>query len=190
MLSTLACITKRPIGTSQPVSSILATGINWTTELANYSVQESYEYNGLDFSNAITGGDTPNLDASLDSIEQIFQPVETATEYTNTIPRKIYLSALYRYNEKLNIGAAFFNQSFRGETLNAFGLHFNYDLAKWFNLGLTYSATKRSSDNIGATFSFQIKSWQLFGTSDNLVDLIDPTNGNDFGLRLGGNIYF
>ena len=168
----------------------LSQGITWDTEVANYIVQDSYNYNGLDFSDALTGGSTPNLNATLDSLEQIFQPEESADAYTNNIPRQIYLSSLYKVHEKWNVGAVYFNQEFRGVTQNVFGLHTNYDVFKWLNAGLTYSATDDSFDNLGMSFMLQGRSFQLFAISDNVIDIINPTQGNAFAIRLGGNLYF
>src|SRR5690606_9461780 len=100
----------------------------------------------------------------------------------NTIPRQIYLSGLYKANEKWRIGAVFFNQEFKGDSRNVVGLHTNYDLAKWFNLGLTYSATEDSFDNLGMSGTLQGKSFQLFAITDNIIDLINPTQGNAFAI--------
>ncbi len=168
----------------------LSNGITWTTEVTNYIIQDSYEYNGLDFSDALTGGSTPNLDATLDSLEQIFQPERSEGAYENNIPRQFYVSGLYKANEKWRVGAVFFNQEFRGVSRNVFGVHTNYDLAKWFNVGLTYSATEDTFDNLGMSMMLQGKSFQLFGISDNIIDIINPTQGNAFAVRLGGNLYF
>ena len=168
----------------------LSNGLNWKTRVTNYSIQDTYNYNGLDFSGALTGGDTPNLDATLDSLEQVFDPERSETSYSNNIPRQIYLSGLYKATEKWRVGAVFFNQEFRGVARNVFGLHTNYDLAKWVNVGLTYSATKGAYDNLGMSMMLQGKSFQLFIISDNVIDLINPTQGNDFAIRLGGNLFF
>lgn len=169
----------------------ISSGINWRTRITNYTINGSYEYNGLDFSDALTGGgDTPDLQNTIDSLEQVFDPVQTEVGYNSKIPRKIYLSALYQLTDKFKAGAVFFNEEFRGEPRSVFGAHFNYDLAKWFNVGATYSATNDSYDNLGMSLMLHGRSYQLFAITDNLVDLIDPTNGNAFGIRLGGNLYF
>ncbi len=168
----------------------LGNGITWQSRVTNYIIQDSYEYNGLDFSGALTGGDSPNLDATLDSLEQIFQPEEAQNAYTNNVPRRIYISGLYKASPKLNVGAVFFNEEFRGVARSVFGIHTNYDLAKWFNVGLTYSATEGSFDNLGTSLTLQGKSFQLFGVTDNIIDLVNPTQGNAFAIRLGGNLFF
>ncbi|MEO1257704.1 MAG: DUF5723 family protein [Bacteroidota bacterium] len=168
----------------------LSGGINWKTRVTNFKVQDSYEYNGLDFSNALTGGASPDFQNTLDSLEAIFQPVQTEEAYTNNIPRQIYVSGMYQVKEKWQVGAVFFNEEFRGVARNSFGLHTNYDLAEWFNFGLTYSANGDTFDNVGGSMTFHGKSFQLFAISDNVIDLINPTQGNAFAIRLGGNLFF
>ena len=134
--------------------------------------------------------DTPSLDATLDSLEQVFDPERKETAYTNNIPHQFYLSGLYKINEKWRAGAVFFNEEFRGLQRNVVGLHTNYDLAKWFNIGATYSATDSSYDNLGLSGMLQGKSFQLFAITDNIIDLVNPTQGNAFAIRLGGNLFF
>ena len=168
----------------------LSSGITWDNRVTNYSVQDSYEYNGLDFSGALTGGDTPDFEATLDSLEQIFQPEESSISYKSNIPRQIYLSGLYSVNDRLRAGAVFFNQSFRNVSNNVVGLHANYDLIKWFNVGVTYSMRENTFDNIGMSLMLHGRHYQLFAISDNVIDLIDPTKGNAFAIRLGGNLFF
>lgn len=168
----------------------LGSGITWKTRVTNYIVQDSYEYNGLDFSGALTGGDSPNLESTLDSLEQIFQPVEAENAYSNNVPRRIYISGLYKATEKLRVGAVFFNEEFRGVPRSVFGVHTNYDLAKWFNVGLTYSAAENSYDNLGMSLMLHGKGYQLFAVTDNVIDIVNPTRGNAFAIRLGGNLFF
>ena len=168
----------------------LSKGINWKTRVTNYSIQDSYEYNGLDFSAALTGGDSPDLDATLDSLEAVFDPERSEIAYISKIPRQFYLSGMYKATEKWRVGAVYFNEEFRGFTRNVVGLHTNYDLAKWFNLGMTYSASEGSYDNLGMSGMLQGKSFQLFAITDNIIDLVNPTKGNAFAIRLGGNLFF
>lgn len=164
--------------------------INWKTRVTNYTVQDDYEYEGLDFSDAITGGDAPDFGNTLDTLEQIFDPVRGQNAYSNTVPRKIYLSGMYQVHEKINIGAVFFSEYFRGVERSSFGLHGSFDVAKWLNAGLTYSAKNGTFDNLGMSLVIHGKAFQLFAVSDNLIDLLNPTQGNDFAVRLGGNLFF
>lgn len=168
----------------------LSNGINWKRRVINYVVQDSFYYEGLDFSGAISGGDSPDFGSTLDSIEQIFQPEKTDKKYTSALPRKIYLSALYKASETMNLGVVYFNENFRDVNRFAIGFHGNLDITKWLNLGLTYSITNDSYDNIGTSVILQGKIIQLYLVSDNILDVFNPVKGNNFAVRVGGNLFF
>ncbi len=168
----------------------LGSGITWKTRITNYIVQDSFLYEGLDFSGALTGGDSPDFGSTLDSIEQIFQPTRAENSYSNNIPRKIYLSALFKASERARVGVVYFNENFRNVNSYAIGLNGNFDIAKWLNAGFTYSITENSYDNLGMSLMMQGRSFQLFGVTDNVLDIFNPVKGNNFAIRLGGNLFF
>ncbi len=168
----------------------IGSGITWKTRVTNYIVQDSFLYEGLDFSGALTGGDSPGFGSTLDSIEQIFQPERAENIYSNNIPHKIYLSALYKASEKVRVGVVYFNENFRNENSYAIGLHGNFDVAKWLNAGFTYSITEDTYDNLGMSVMLHGKSVQFFGVTDNILDIFNPVKGNNFAIRLGGNLFF
>jgi len=168
----------------------ISNGITWKSRVTNYIVQDSFLYEGLDFSGALTGGDSPDFGSTLDSIEQIFQPKEAANNYTSNIPHKVYLSALYKANDRVRVGAVYFNENFHNQNSYAIGLHVNFDVAKWFNAGVTYSITEDTYDNLGMSLMLHGKTFQLFGATDNILDIFNPVKGNNFAIRLGGNLFF
>ncbi|MFQ5446527.1 MAG: DUF5723 family protein, partial [Saprospiraceae bacterium] len=109
--------------------SVLDLGqINWDDNVTNYRATQSYEYDGLDFSQALTGGESANFDQALDTLEQLFQPEKTSIGYSTTLPRKVYLNALYSLNGMLSVGGLIFYEKFRGESTTAVAVGANAKL--------------------------------------------------------------
>lgn len=172
-------------------ASVIDIGkINWSSGVTNYVVDGLYEYEGLDFSEALTGGESPDLGQALDTLEQIFKVTETGQAYSNRIPRKVYLSVLYNLNEQIRLGAVFSNEHFRGINSRVVGLGGNLDLASWLNAGIVYAITENSYNNLGVNLTLHLKFLQLFAVTDNFLDIVDPENGKNLSVRIGANLCF
>lgn len=172
-------------------ASVIDLGkITWDDNVTNYAATESYEYDGLDFSQALTGGDT-NFDAALDTLEALFQVEKTNRSYSNKLPRKIYLSATYQLNDVWRIGGVFFNENFRGESASAAAVGVNFSPLKAIDVGATYAVKENKSyDNLGLNLTLTLGPIQIFGVTDNVMALVEPGDAKNFTARIGGALLF
>ena len=160
--------------------------ITWDEDVTNYAATQSYEYDGLDFSQALTGGDI-NFAEALDTLEQLFNVEETHLSYTSKIPRKMYLTAAFKLNKTWTLSGVLFNENFRGTSSSAAGVGVNATPLKFLNAGLMYAVKENKSyDNLGVNLTLKFGPVQLFGVTDNILALLDPGNSKNFSARIGG----
>jgi len=173
-------------------ASILDIGsIEWKEDTRNYTSQGTYTYEGLDISEALTGGDEdPEFGNPLDTLESIFRTTETNDSYTVDLPTKFYLSGQYQATEKLAIGAAFFAEKFRNNTFQALSINGRYQVLKQLTLGANYTTLLETDKNfnIGVNAAIKVGPVQIFGTTDNVISLINQDDAQYFSARFGVNL--
>jgi hypothetical protein len=171
-------------------ASLIDVGsIHWEDGVTNYTATKSYEYDGLDFSQALTGGEV-NFEDALDTLEQLFRVEKSAGSYTNHLPRKMYLSILYKLNDTWSFGGAAVNESFRGVSAMTYAVGANAALYKFLTLGATYAITENNFDNIGLNTTLKLGPVQVFATTDNIIAAVRPGDSKNFNVRIGGNLLF
>ncbi len=174
------------LGKLDLAASIIDIGkITWDDNVTNYAATKSYQYDGLDFSQALTGGDS-NLGNALDTLEALFQVEKSSGSYSNKLPRKMYLSAGWQLNDTWRLSGVFFNENFRGESAAAVAVGVNAALLKAVNIGATYAVKENKSyDNLGLNLALNLGPFQLFGVTDNIFALVKPGDAKNFTARFG-----
>lgn len=159
--------------------------ITWDEGVTNYAATQTYLYTGLDISSALTGEDIGFGDA-LDTLKEIFQVVETSTAYTNRLPQKIHLSALYHLTDMWSVGGAFFHETFRGSAVTAASVGVNVSPWKVLHAGAFYTIKQNKQfDNLGLHATLNLGPVQVFGVTDNVLALANPGDASDFTARAG-----
>ncbi len=177
------------LGKLDLAASVLDLGkITWDHNVTNYEATQTYQYDGLDFSNALTG-DSVNFGDALDTLKSIFKVRETTGSYSTTLTRKIYLSARYKLNEKWAVSGLFFNENFRGKPNSSVAVGVNFSPIKQLNAGLSYAFKQPDSyNNLGLNLTLKLGPMQVFGVTDNLFSLVNPGDANNFSARAGASI--
>ena len=178
------------LGNLKVAASIVDLGsINWTENVRNYTSSGSFEYDGLDFSGAITGSDA-SFEGALDTLQEVFEVVETFNEYSTSLPQKLYVSAVYDLTDMWQLGASYYNESYNGTSSNAISLGAQARLGKLFTVGGNYSIYNDNFANIGLNGTAKIGPVQLVLASDNVIGLFDLDNTKYTNFRLGLNLIF
>lgn len=179
------------IGKLDLSASLLDLGkITWDDDVTNYIATKSYEYDGLDFSEALTGGEDVNFDQALDTLDALFQVEKTSSSYSSKLPRKIYLSGVYKLNETWSLGGLFFNENFRGKSTVSAAVGANAALFKFLNAGATYAVKDGTFDNIGLNVTLTLGPVQVFAVTDNVIAAFKPGDTNNYSVRLGAGLCF
>lgn len=180
------------VGQFEFAASVIDLGatINWKEEVRNHSASGVFEYDGLDFSNALTG-ESVDFDQAIDTLEQIFQVTETKLEYSTDLPTKVYLSATMNL-ENWRLGALFFTGSYRGKNYPALAFSANTTVLKILSVGGTYTIQPEldSYANIGLNVATRFGPVQAFATTDNIIAVFNPGESQTFGARVGVNLIF
>ncbi|MEY3366933.1 MAG: hypothetical protein RI973_88 [Bacteroidota bacterium] len=174
------------LGKADLALSVIDLGkINWDNEVVNYRATQTWLYDGLDFSGALTG-EGVSFDDALDTLEQLFQVEKTADSYSISLPRKVNFSALWQFNTTWRAGIAFVQENFRRASYNALAAGLNARLIPALDLGVSYAIMEnRSYDNVGLNFTLKLGPLQLYGMTDNVISLLKPGDANFFTAGLG-----
>ncbi|HWA35008.1 MAG TPA: DUF5723 family protein [Cyclobacteriaceae bacterium] len=154
-------------------ASLLDLGyINWTNNTYQYTLNPAtakYTFGGIDVSKLLDGNAT-SFSAQVDSIQKKFEMKEAPIgSYKTMLPLKMYLGAQYEIIPNLNVGALFFNESYRGRSAAGMTASVNKNFGKWVSTSLSYTVSNRSYNNIGLGVSFNVAPVQLYIVGDNLL---------------------
>ncbi len=92
--------------------------------------------------------------------------------------------------KNLTVGALLFAQGNQSEYTPAFALNIRKDFGNIFSLGTQYAMVKGEVHNIGLSTALKLGPVQLFLTSDNILPVINPMNGQNVNIRFGMNLAF
>ncbi len=167
----------------------LAGSIKWQNDGKSYSSKGNFKYSGVnsdDFFNI----DSLNSNSFRDTLKSIIGFKETANpSHTQNLPTKIYLSATYELNEKIRLGALFYNENGGFDiSRTGFMVNANYKLMKNLELGGSLGLRNGSFTNIGLHAIAQLGPVQIFGVTDNIIGALQPYNSKNTNGRLGINI--
>lgn len=169
--------------------SVLDLGnLSWEEEVFNYSIQDEYDYNGLNVTDALFDDD---VDIILqDTLREIYQAAETQASYTSPLGTKAYVSGTYKINDRFRAGAVGYVEVFRDEFFSALGLNIQGQFGKVLNAGFLYAFRNKRLDNLGLNIGLNFGGLELYGATDNLLTALNLENANSANIRLGANIVF
>ncbi|MEZ5040730.1 MAG: DUF5723 family protein [Saprospiraceae bacterium] len=171
--------------------SVLDIGgrIDWKEDVRNYSLQGEYEYQGLDVAQGILDNQS-ELGNAIDSLKDVYQPIETSREYSTDIPLRSYLSVGYQMSDQIRLGALFYTENYRGETYGALALNGQLELNKLLTLGVTYAYRQERFDNFGLQAIATLGPVQVYAATDNILTVVNPADSHSSNFRVGLNLLF
>lgn len=164
--------------------------INWGQNGTNYTSHGIHHFKGVNTTFSLFGGGKAssfNLKDTLKSIVGL--KASDNSKYTQKLPSKTYLSAIYKLNEKWQFGALLYDQrggNFPSQT--DFVAHTSYKIIKNIELGSSWSIRNKRFDNIGLDMIAQYKGFQLYGVTDNILTAFNPYNYKSSNARIGMNL--
>lgn len=173
----------------QLAASVIDLGaITWKDNVNNYQFNETIEYNGLDIAQAYVEGDI-DISAALDTLDQLFNPIETQNSYKTTLPTRFYMSGQYDVSEKLVVGVLFNGVHFKEDFILTTAASVRYRLNKLLTVGGTYALIDQTYDNLGLNANVQLGPMQIYALSDNIISIFKEKYSNA-NIRVGMNIQF
>ncbi len=170
--------------------------INWKNNSKNYSADGgNFEFRGalidgsiLDAGNSFDSLGTTFGEDLLDSLNSQFGADTTEDKYRTNLPARYNLGFNYQLNERSNVGVLLNAYNIKKQLRAAFTLSYNYRIRKAIGFHANYSINNRSFTNLGLGFSFNIKSYQLYVMSDNMLFFLP--NATNMHVRGGINWTF
>ena len=178
------------LGRLELAASALDLGnVQWKKDVRNYSLKGVFEYEGLDLAQNIFE-DSSSVGSVLDTLREIYDVVETNNSYQTQLPARYYFSGLYHVSEKLQLGALFYAENYRGEFSSAVALSANLGLLPFLNVGASYAYRSERYDNLGLNAAVKLGPVQVMAATDNIITAIRPEDSHSANVRLGLNLLF
>lgn len=163
--------------------------IDWDENVRNYSLKGTYEYQGLDVAQGILDDQT-DLGNAIDTLRDIYDPIETRTAYQTVLPLRTYLSLGYQLTDKFRLGTLLYTENFRGVTYGALAFNGQLELHKMLTVGATYAYRQERFDNFGLQAVASLGPVQLIAATDNILTVVQPANSHSANFRVGLSLLF
>lgn len=163
--------------------------IDWSEEVRNYSLQGQFEYQGLNVAQGILDSQT-ELGNAIDTLREIYNPVETQQGYSTQLPLRTYLTLGYDLTQKIRLGALFYTENYREETYGALALNGQWALHSLLTVGATYAYRQQRFDNFGLQAIAKVGPVQILAATDNIFTAVRPKDSHSANFRVGLNLLF
>lgn len=166
--------------------SLLDMGfIKWRADVKNYRIKDgNYDYSGIDFEHV---DDVENL---LDSLKEIFDPVEMSESYTTSLATSLVAGYSYQVGTIHTIDVIFNSQAFRKDLRFGIGLGYTINIGKLMLARLNYTFLNYKPDNIGLGTVFNFGPVNIFVMSNNFPFILKPVKSRYADVKLGINLAF
>lgn len=181
-------------------ASIVDMGkIPFKTDVYNIKHNQSYTWEGLDFSNSLDDTDPNYISADdminneMDKLEAVVKPKQSevsSNAFDMSLPTKVFLGGSFSLSDKLDVGVLERMYMYNGVTTNSLTLSANAMLGNFFSITGSYSAMNGSFDNLGVGVALRLGFLQWYVVNDNLLALSDPAKAQFVNIRFGMNILF
>ena len=170
-------------------ASLLDLGsIDWDDGVTNYSLTGETDYQGLDILQDITDDET-DFPSILDSLEQVYNPIQTNNSFTTDLINRGYGYLGYKHSW-WKVGATVHFSRWRDQTFTSFGIGAQGQVTDWLSLGTMYSYRYESFDNLGLNAHLSLGPAQLLVATDNILTAFDIRKANTATFRVGLNLAF
>lgn len=168
--------------------SILDLGsIKWEQDAAQYNVEGSFEFDGIDAAGFITGNGSESILDSLE-LDNIIDFSGKPQTYSTALNPKLYATARFKFGKKLYLNAVLRNEFTENGVRTGFGIGIQKNFGRTLSVGTMYSIRNGSFANLGANLSLKLGPAQFFVVSDNLLPIFQQWQAANTNVRLGFNV--
>lgn len=173
-------------------ASVINLGmISWQEDAKSYSSEGTFTFTGVENNGLLTDGFDIDITQMTDSIADIFELEEEATQYRTGLPTQVYLTGNYQLASRTRASATLYSdfyQSFR----RGVALGIRQNVGRWLQAAATYSVQNRAYNNLGAALSLTTGpgGLQLYCATDNILALTNIENARVASMRAGFNFVF
>jgi hypothetical protein len=126
----------------------------------------------------------------LDTLEAVYDVVNTTQDYTTVLPTRFYTSGRMRLDDRYSVGLLYVHELYRGYHFPYVGISANASWGKVLDAGLVLGYKHGRLNNIGLNTLITLGPVQLLAATDNLLAVFLPTRSYASNIRLGLNLVF
>ncbi|WP_289053711.1 DUF5723 family protein [Carboxylicivirga marina] len=166
--------------------------IKWKGETSRLFTKGSFEYDGIDISDEITGNesDEDDFDKVLDDLEDAFRFSSDSEAYKTGLMGSFNVSLNYQPKQWLNLGVISKNYFVEDMLVPQVTAGAGLQAGRILSTSLTYSYMKNAPSNFGAGVALNLGALQIYAVSDNLSSALKPETAKYVNARLGINFVF
>lgn len=170
--------------------------INWNTGNAVYHTATNdtdFVYSGIQLDEFINND---SLDGEAyfqnigDSLYNTFNITTTHESYKSKLPAKIYVSGSFYISPQYRISAMVRNKTNSHGSTTDYNLSFTGSSKQWLNYSIGINKAAEIPATLGAGFTLNLRSKQIYFASDNVYGLINWKKSSNTGFRAGINLVF
>ncbi len=176
-------------------ASVIDLGfIYWQRDVSNLVSKGTFDFNGIDASPEFNVNDTNTIgdvaNALLDSLADIFTPVDQSVAYFTSLNPKIYLGGSYSFAENFSLGVLSRTEIADKKLVQSFTFSANAGLGRFLRTSLSYTLANNSYKNIGAGLSLRGGPFQLYLITDYGLGALYPDEAHALNVWFGFNFTF
>ncbi|MEM8585476.1 MAG: DUF5723 family protein [Bacteroidota bacterium] len=174
----------------QAAAQDLGGTINWSKDVNNYTLSGTEAFTGLDVLENLLN-DTASLSGIVDSLEEQFNPTETSTGFSTTVPSRYMLAGEFDLNERLTLGALLYLlDGFTEDSETAAAVSARFRVADFLSVGGVYGYRAGEFTNLGLNAILALGPARLLLATDNVFTVFRPLDANQANVRLGLSLSF
>ena len=159
--------------------------INWDEDPANFVSEENSQFSGFNILDLITANRSVSY---LDSLEALFNVIETAEAYSTNLPLNVDIGVYHNLNDNLQLSLAGNYVDFESGSAYQLGLAATYQVINGLHVSTSLNHGSDLGITLGGGISAQLGPFSLWGYTGNIFSVHDQltanaTNGS-LGLRL------
>lgn len=167
-------------------ASVLDLGSMTWKDGRNYSRKASFVYQGQ------TTDDFENLDSTLqnllDSVSDLFKPIESRSSYTTRFNTRMFLGLNYQLYNSGNIGFVGYGEMWQGKFKPGFSINFTQRIWKVLDLRAAFSNFRGNYNTIGGGLALHLGPVTMYAMADNIMGMVNWDKANYMNSRIGLNI--
>jgi len=126
----------------------------------------------------------------IDSIGSLvdFESKTLNNGYKTQLPFRYYVSGIWDIDSTFSLGALTYGEYYRNKFSPAFAVNAQKSFRHFLEVGSTIAINHNRSPNIGFNLTLRLAGIQIYGITDNVIPLINISNGRNFNVRFCLNV--
>ncbi len=164
--------------------------INWNSGVDNIEMEGEFDFEGFDLQKYFDDEEYfDDLgDTMLDSIREIFDPVQTSDSYRTMLPTRILLSGTYNISDIHKAGLSLQGEFFDGNFYPSFTAAYSIQPIPQIGGSISYSLIHQNFANVGLGFHFNLYPLQIYFATDNFIPAMQPHTIQTTSFQVGINL--